>query len=556
MNKTLLSVKKLLGTGALLLLMQTGFAQMTWTKPASLNSGLPASVEVFMSTSPIAAGVPTKAYYTLADLKDPNLELKAAYGGGSSSKTTTQFFAEEQREPAYVAINGGFFGGNISYSYLAQSSAVLVPNIKVLNRDVNGTSTPYYPTRGAFGILDNNTPDVAWIYSVDASNNTYSYTAPSPNRLGETPQPVPTATFPAGGTVWKPSVGIGGSPVLVQNGAKMVTDAEELIVIDNNARRARTAIGYTADKKVIMLVVEGDNAGVSEGATLSELADMMVALGAVEALNLDGGGSSTMVVKGATTIRPSDTDGKERAMPSSFILKQRAPEPVIYDTEMAGVFQARNGWTETSNAGYYGTSKARIVATGTGNRIASYTFKDLEPGRYEVSAWWVNSTNRAKDTPYTIYHGGVAQPTVPMDQSINGSKFNLVGTYDLRANDSLVVTNLATPTPGQATTYVTIDAIKLQKIGTLASSGKDAVLASQVRVFPVPTNGKLYLELPEAFRKKSSVRVTTLAGKTVLRASSLSGGLVELNLVQEPAGMYLIMLESPEGRVVKRVIKQ
>ncbi|WP_082161708.1 phosphodiester glycosidase family protein [Rufibacter radiotolerans] len=556
MTRKLRSVKSLLGMGALLLFTQPGFAQMTWTKPATLNSGLPASVEVFLSTTPIAAGVPTKAYYTLADLKDPNLELKAAYGGGTSSKTTTQFFTEEQREPAYVAVNGGFFGGNVSYSYLAQSSAVLAPNIKTLNRDLNGTSTPYYPTRGAFGILANNTPDVAWIYSIDASNTTYSYSVPSPNRLGEAPQPVPTATFPAGGALWRPSVGIGGSPVLVQNGAKMITDAEELIVIDNNSRRARTAIGYTADKKMILLVVEGGNPGVSDGATLSEVADIMVSLGAVEALNLDGGGSSTMVVKGATTIRPSDA-GVERAMPSSLVLKQRAPEPKIYDTEMTEAFATRNGsWGETGNAGYYGTSKARIMAIGTGDKVARYKFVDLEPGRYELSAWWVNSTNRAKDTPYTVYHDGVAQPSVAMDQSLNGSKFNVVGTYDLRANDSLVVTNLASATPGQATTYVTIDAIRLQKIGTLASSSKDAVLASQVVAYPVPTHGKLYLEVPEALRKNGNVRVMTLVGNTILRKQNLTGKTVELDLTKVPAGVYLVVLESPEGKVVKRIVKQ
>ncbi|MGV3539031.1 MAG: phosphodiester glycosidase family protein [Rufibacter sp.] len=551
MMKSLPNFKKWLGAGALLLLMQPSFAQLTWTKPSDLNTGLPASVEVFTSTTPIAAGVPTKAYYTLADLTDPALELKAVYGGGTSSKTPSQYFAAEQREPAYVAINGGFFSGNTSLSYIAQDGAVLSPNIKSFNRDFNGTATPYYPTRGAFGILANNTPDVAWIYSVDAANTTYSYTAPSPNRLGEAPQPAPTATSPAGAALWAPTTGIGGAPVLVQNGVKMITDAEELISVDNTSRRARTAIGYTAAKKLILLVVEGGNAGVSEGATLSELADIMVSLGAVEALNLDGGGSSSMVVKGNTTILPSD--GAERAMPSALILKQRAPEPIVYDTENADVFVARNGWTETGNAGYYGTSKAKIVATGTGSRVARYKFVGLEPGRYELSSWWVAANNRAKDTPYTIYHNGVAQPEVKMDQSTNGSKFNVVGTFDLTANDSLVVTNLATA--GSATTYVTIDAIKLQKVGTLTSS-KSEVWASKVAVYPVPTDGKLQVVAPAELRKQGTVQVVSIIGAAVVNKKPLAGDFMELDLTGVPAGVYLVVIESPAGKVVKRVVKR
>nr|WP_161947697.1 TonB-dependent receptor [Rufibacter ruber] len=487
-----------------------------------------------------------KAYYTVADLSDPKLELKTEYGGGTASKTTSDFMAA-QREPAYVGINGGFFAGNTSLSLVVQEGSVLAPNVKSFNRDYNGASTPYFTTRGAFGVFPNNDLDVTWVYNVGSANTTYSYPAPSPNALGSAPQPQPTADFPAGGQVWNPKIAIGGAPVLVQNGVKNITDAAEMIVVDNTSRRARTAIGYTATKKMIMLVVEGGNPEVSAGVTLSELADIMVSLGAVEALNLDGGGSSTMVVKGQLTIQPSD--GTERAMPTSLILKQRAPEPIIYDTEMTSVFQARNGWTETGNAGYYGPSKAKIVPTGIGNRIASYTFKDLEPGRYEVYAWWVASTNRAKDTPYTIYREGVAQPVVKVDQTINGSAFNLVGTYDLKPNDSLVVTNLATA--GTATTYVTIDAIKLQKVGGVTGSKKAlAEIERTVQAYPVPTDGVLYLSYPDVIAKKSTLRVISMVGKVVLQTRTLASNSVRLDLSAVPAGVYISRL-TVEGPIQK-----
>lgn len=62
----------------------------------------------------------------------------------------------------------------------------------------------------------------------------------------------------------------------------------------------RTAIGYSKNGKFLyIVVVDGRQPLYSEGITLSELADLMIELGAHYAMNLDGGGSSTLVVRGA-----------------------------------------------------------------------------------------------------------------------------------------------------------------------------------------------------------------------------------------------------------------
>lgn len=64
-----------------------------------------------------------------------------------------------------------------------------------------------------------------------------------------------------------------------------------------NARHPRTALGISDDQKTAWLVVvDGRQAGFSEGASLSELTELFASLGASDAINLDGGGSSTMVV--------------------------------------------------------------------------------------------------------------------------------------------------------------------------------------------------------------------------------------------------------------------
>lgn len=551
MTKTLLTFKNCLSVAVFLLVANDGFAQLVWTKPTDLNTNLPSSVEVFTTTTPLAAGVPTKAYYTIADLTDPELELKVAHD--AIVKTPTEFLAAEQREAAYVAINGGFFSGATSLSLVVQNGAVLANNIKSFNREYNGVPTPYFPTRGAFGVLPNNVLDVAWMYNVGPGSTMYSYPTPSPNVEGQSPQAQPTASFPSGGAMWSPVMAIGGAPVLVQNGVKNITDENELIKVDNTSRRARTAIGYTAAKKVILLVLEGGNQGVSEGATLSELADIMVSLGAVEALNLDGGGSSTMVVKGQKTIKPSD--GAERSMPTAVIIKQKSPEAIIFDTEMTNVYSERGGaWSTTGNSGYYGESKAKYIAIGPGNKVAKYVFADIPAGQYEVSTWTLVASNRAKDTPFTVYQSGVAQPVVRVDQTAaaNGGKFTLLGTYALNSNDSLIVSNEAT---GTASTYVTIDAIKLQKVGSITSTKSD-VLGAKVNVYPVPTNGILVVDMPELLRKQGSITVFNLMGGKVLRKQNLTSNSVQLDLAKVPAGVYLVVLESPEGRVVKRIVKR
>jgi exopolysaccharide biosynthesis protein len=87
-------------------------------------------------------------------------------------------------------------------------------------------------------------------------------------------------------------------------------------------RHPRTAMGYTKDNKLIILVVQGRFPGIAEGASLNHLANILLTLGCVEALNLDGGGSSCMLINGKETITPSDKTG-QRAVPAVFVIEQK-----------------------------------------------------------------------------------------------------------------------------------------------------------------------------------------------------------------------------------------
>ncbi|MFD4671294.1 phosphodiester glycosidase family protein [Lentzea sp. NPDC058450] len=114
----------------------------------------------------------------------------------------------------------------------------------------------------------------------------------------------------------EPRTAIGGRHLLVENG-RNVAPADPL--------HPRTAVGFSADgKKMQMLTVDGRQSAYLQGLDLRDLADAMIELGAHNALNLDGGGSSTMLARepGTTGLKVVNTpsDGGERPIPNGLAL--------------------------------------------------------------------------------------------------------------------------------------------------------------------------------------------------------------------------------------------
>ncbi|WP_164111165.1 MULTISPECIES: phosphodiester glycosidase family protein [Sphingobacterium] len=248
------------------------------------------------------------------------IELKPVVS--TTAKTPSTFF-EEETGTVYAAMNAGFFSGNTSLSLVMHNSVVGSVNVKSLTRPFNEVNTTYYPTRAALGLTGQLVPSVSWVYSVGTGNGVlYSYPQPSGNEVGKPPLVVPSALFPLGGEVWDVATAIGGSPMLIKDSKINITDVNELIAVDNTSSRARSAIGYLQNGNIILLAVEGGNLETSPGLTLAEVADEMLAIGCVGALNLDGGGSSSLVVNGEQTIKPSDTAG-ERKVVSALIIKKK-----------------------------------------------------------------------------------------------------------------------------------------------------------------------------------------------------------------------------------------
>ena len=95
---------------------------------------------------------------------------------------------------------------------------------------------------------------------------------------------------------------VGGYPVLVEEGTPVYLSARDGFT---RSRHPRTIAGRTADGTILLVTVDGRQPCCSIGMTLPEAADLMIALGAVEAVNLDGGGSTTFVAHGVMVNHPS-----------------------------------------------------------------------------------------------------------------------------------------------------------------------------------------------------------------------------------------------------------
>ncbi len=125
---------------------------------------------------------------------------------------------------------------------------------------------------------------------------------------------------------------IGGSVVIIKNGELV----NQTTISDYYGNRApRTCIGITSEGKLIMMVLDGRQEPFSAGGNIAEIAQIMLDAGCVEAINLDGGGSSTFAAKqeGSDEVsvvnRPSD--GYERSVSSSLVVVSTAEPSNKFD---------------------------------------------------------------------------------------------------------------------------------------------------------------------------------------------------------------------------------
>ncbi|HUR99288.1 MAG TPA: phosphodiester glycosidase family protein [Pyrinomonadaceae bacterium] len=125
-----------------------------------------------------------------------------------------------------------------------------------------------------------------------------------------------------------PGVGISdditnGVPQLIKNGKIDITwEQEKASKSFAEMRHPRTAVAKLKDGQFLMITVDGRQPGVSVGMNLQELAEYILSLGASDAMNLDGGGSTTMYVDGKVLNTPSEKDG-ERKVSDAIVVTLR-----------------------------------------------------------------------------------------------------------------------------------------------------------------------------------------------------------------------------------------
>ena len=106
---------------------------------------------------------------------------------------------------------------------------------------------------------------------------------------------------------------VSGGPLLLWNGRRLEEPEKESVSkVFFLARHPRTAVGIRADGTLLFVTVDGRQPGESIGMSIPELTDLMLELGSLSAVNLDGGGSTTMVIDGRIVNSPSGSKGARR----------------------------------------------------------------------------------------------------------------------------------------------------------------------------------------------------------------------------------------------------
>ena len=260
-----------------------------------LGFALSASAEISVTNEPVPGifihsetrtNPPTRLYVAEIDLTNPRLHLHVAPGGpdpdgdGKWETTLMEPTKIAAREHFDFVINGDFFDAR---------------SVK----DAEGTNSGYHAGQWALTVGPAMTDGKTWSICTNAR----------PCFVVRTNQTLAIEMLarPAADD-WEV---IGGNVILVKDGVAVSQT--------NQVRHPRTVVGFDAAKtKLVIMVVDGRKPGVAIGMNYDELAAEMLRLGCHDAVNLDGGGSSVMAVRDATTgrmkILNEPTDGHERAV--------------------------------------------------------------------------------------------------------------------------------------------------------------------------------------------------------------------------------------------------
>ena len=174
---------------------------------------------------------------------------------------------------------------------------------------------------------------------------------------------------------------VGGGPQIVRNGAAVFRAGETFTPFQLGARVPRTGLGQLADGRIILVAVDGRQPGYSVGMTNFELAQTMVRLGAVTAMSLDGGGSTTMAFNGTLLNRPS---GPERSISTALLFHYTG---VFVQPTVAVVSPDGDGVADRQSLRYKLVRRATTTVTLTApdGTVAYTDTRERLPGSFAVA---------------------------------------------------------------------------------------------------------------------------------------------------------------------------
>lgn len=303
----------------ILFLNTTVCAQDRWSDVGIEFGALPSSIKVF-KLSPQYQDSPFIAFYVSIDTKDDQLELNT--DTTLYRRITPTRFYDRLLRP-YVVVNCSFFEykNNTNVNLIMKAGQPVSYNIHHISG--KGTDSLIYThvLGAAIGSDRKRTFNIGYTYSDSANSYVLLQDEPmTPYKDTNQSMDISLPRF-SGLRPWNAEWAVGGGPVLISEGAIRITNNEERkfpgkAILD---RHPRTAMGYTREGKLIIMAVQGRMKN-AVGATLDDLAILLNELGCYEAINLDGGGSSCLLINGKETIKPSDPTG-QRPVPAVFYVR-------------------------------------------------------------------------------------------------------------------------------------------------------------------------------------------------------------------------------------------
>jgi hypothetical protein len=299
-------------------------AQSTWTNVTESYGPLPASIKIYRSAH-AANGSASIQFYAEIDTKDRGNEIFV--DTTLFRRLTPSAFFSRNQNP-FIVVNCSFFEfvKSRNVNLVVQDGKMVSFDTPATSRRGRDTLTYLHTLGSAFGIAKrgNRIHNMDIVYQFNDSAMKYPYALQDPLLPFVDSLPRLRLDHPklSGLKKWKMDQAVGGGPVLINQGKIQISNNEERkfagkAILD---KHPRTAIGYTLDGRIIILAVQGRMKGIADGATLTEMANTLLELGCYEAMNLDGGGSSCLLVNGKETIKPSDPVG-QRPIPAALIVK-------------------------------------------------------------------------------------------------------------------------------------------------------------------------------------------------------------------------------------------